>query len=668
MKPTLYEALGLSPAAGDAEIKSALRRLVRRYYGKTRAGHADVEEALRFLNHASHVLGDPARRSQYDADLAEGTRTETTLTFGGEPSDIAARPASSGLGHSGISITDLGLPRDRMAPPPIELAPQWSVQLAEIRRTRAGQLAGLLIVSFIFLLVWNLAVPSGGAFSVIKFALVGGVLVAALGAACFGGVHLVSQSLWELPAAEGPITIVEGMIPRWRRDRTVFVGTGAHLEDATWLFRLRMAELKRVSAERVSDPRPTMRFLARVFDYALWTMLVFGALGFVRPLVPGAALAVDLLSHPLVAPIWITLTWVPVEAFLLARAQTTPGRWLLCVYLNYQISNPYSPEEVRFTFGAALRRAYEVWWRGCAGWLPFAGFVAMARAQQQLKRSGETSWDSRRDCLVTHGPVGALSMVTMGLGLAACALTLGGQWNDSVQSMGSRLQQGSFGFTPANQSPLPGVTKPLTQSRVSRIDDMASREIPATSVVDTSAAASSAAVEPAAAPPVADVPVARPAVVESPAVAPPAALSSAPESTSREPAAPSAPAVRKSSVPESAHADGAGSAASSVVNDVQPTSMELLNKRVAVYARQAQRQQSAGDYAGLARTCRRWADEDWRNPRAFYCAGIGLQGIGQHKHAIDMFNQAGALLPKDDPLKTLIADAVLRSFRAEAQH
>lgn len=95
--------------------------------------------------------------------------------------------------------------------------------------------------------------------------------------------------------------------------------------------------------------------------------------------------------------------------------------------------------------------------------------------------------------------------------------------------------------------------------------------------------------------------------------------------------------------------------------------MELLNQRVAAYERQAQRQQAAGDYAALARTCKRWADEDWRNPRAFYCAGIGLQGIGQHKQAMEMFNQAGALSRKDDPLKTLIADAVLRSFRAEAQ-
>ena len=71
MKPTLYEALGLSRTASEAEVKGALRRLVRRYYTKTRAGDGDVEEALRFLNHASHILGNPERRAEYDANLAE---------------------------------------------------------------------------------------------------------------------------------------------------------------------------------------------------------------------------------------------------------------------------------------------------------------------------------------------------------------------------------------------------------------------------------------------------------------------------------------------------------------------------------------------------------------------------------------------------------------------
>src|SRR5215467_8875653 len=70
MKATLYEALGISAAAPDEEVRAALRRLIRKYYAKTRDGQGNVEEALRFINHASRILGDHDRRVRYDQELA----------------------------------------------------------------------------------------------------------------------------------------------------------------------------------------------------------------------------------------------------------------------------------------------------------------------------------------------------------------------------------------------------------------------------------------------------------------------------------------------------------------------------------------------------------------------------------------------------------------------
>ena len=70
MKATLYEALGIPPAASDEEVRAALRRLIRKYYAKTRDGQGNVEEALRFINHASRILSDPDRRARYDDELA----------------------------------------------------------------------------------------------------------------------------------------------------------------------------------------------------------------------------------------------------------------------------------------------------------------------------------------------------------------------------------------------------------------------------------------------------------------------------------------------------------------------------------------------------------------------------------------------------------------------
>ena len=648
MKPTLYEALGLSQAAADSEVKAALRRLVRRYYAKTRAGHADVEEALRFLNHASHILGNPARRAEYDAELAENIRTESTLTtIGGAAAEDDATRATA-VSDGGASITLLGLPRDK-PPPALEFAPEWGAKLADIRRTRAGQLAGLLVVAFVFLLAWRLALPAGNAAPVLKFALAMLIGTVALAGIVAGIVHLLSRSLWRPPAPEGAITLVEGMIPRWRRDRTVFMGTGAPIEDATWLFRLRMAELKRVSAERVSDPQPEMRLLARLFDYGLWGMLLLGVPGGLVALGALPAAAGGALAHPLVAPLWITASWIPVEALLLTHLQTTPGRWLLCVYLQHEVSNPYAPEELRFSYGAAVRRAADVWLRGCGAWLPVIALVAMARAREHVRRAGETRWDSERDCLVTHGPVGNLSLITLGIGLAAATLFFAAYWMAPVHEMSARWQQGMTVVTERIEAARVPAATPAADApppRVSRIDDVAQTPVPAPPPV--AVAPEPLPQTPSQAPPqTATAPATAPATV-SPAVPVPALPAQGAALPTRLPSAPPPPAIEPAPAPAPA-----------------PSPIELRERRMALLARQAQRQQAGGDYAGLAKTCERWADEDWRNPRAFYCAGIGLQGIGRHKEAIAMFNKAGALVPRDDPLKNQIGDAVLRSFRAQ---
>src|SRR5690242_14452344 len=104
MKATLYEALGIQPSSSDEEVRAALRRLIRKYYAKTRDGQGNVEEALRFINHASRILGDPPRRQRYDEDLAMSAGTadqkiahvvSNAMAPTGEQTDVhsAPRPA-----------------------------------------------------------------------------------------------------------------------------------------------------------------------------------------------------------------------------------------------------------------------------------------------------------------------------------------------------------------------------------------------------------------------------------------------------------------------------------------------------------------------------------------------------------------------------------------------
>src|SRR4029453_15580291 len=101
MKATLYEALGIQPGSSDEEVRAALRRLIRKYYARTRDGQGNVEEALRFINHASRILTDGDRRQIYAEKLALSAGTaeqkiahviSNAMADAGEQTDVHSEP------------------------------------------------------------------------------------------------------------------------------------------------------------------------------------------------------------------------------------------------------------------------------------------------------------------------------------------------------------------------------------------------------------------------------------------------------------------------------------------------------------------------------------------------------------------------------------------------
>jgi len=234
-------------------------------------------------------------------------------------------------------------------------------------------------------------------------------------------------------------------ILNWRREKSVFLGTNQPQEDASWIFQLRMAELERAKTGRTSEPRPWNRLAARLFDYALW--------GIVLALLLSELLSARLvpdhvgtwLAHPMVAPVLITGTWIAVETLLMASLGTTPGKWLFGCYLQFSISDAYAKREMRAQLIRGLKRAFRVWWEGMGCGFPLLAPILIAIAYERIVQNHETDWDFAQDCLVTYAPPGTLNMVTGVCGLAAMLWLYGVAWHgplaQSIQLAGTTIAQ-----------------------------------------------------------------------------------------------------------------------------------------------------------------------------------------------------------------------------------
>ncbi len=609
MKATLYEALGVTQTASDEEIRAALRRLIRRYYARARDGQGDVEEALRFINHASRVLGNPELRRRYDEDL--GLSPEG-LTERGIDDAVAVAIASVPDLESGADLSpgadfDL-LPGEEPAAPatkPVIAQTGLAQTVGYFGRSRYAQIVvTLAVVAFAGVLAW-LAVPQADLATVARSALVSVTALLVVVAAIYGVVYVLSIRR-RRAAVQRVLPQTDLAVFNWRREETVFLGAERPVEDAGWVFQLRMAELERARARRTSEPRPWRRLAARLFDYGVWGVLLAVAVVTLERegLISNARTA--WLLHPLVAPILISATWVPIEALLGRYVRTTPGKWLFAVFVQFAISDAYAARGSGTEFKRWLGRAFRVWLRGVVLGIPFLAPFAMAYAAERLRREQETSWDYDGDCLVTQGGISGLNGLASALSLSAMGLLVIIVWAAPVAR--------AVGELSAQVQRLTAMARQHADAGVSDLSSAASElrsRIPATAsaAAETLGSARDAA----------------PAATDSPALAV-AAAAVEPEA---------AAVLRRDRALAAAKVDGPGGL-------------------------------REGNFPRAVRGCETWVEIEPSNAYAWRCYGKALGAVGRHRESVSAFRRALALAPDDEDLKAAVArseQAMLNQFR-----
>jgi len=106
----LYKTLGVKPEASAEEIKKAYRRLAKKYHPDSTGGDKRKETKFKEISTAYDVLGDPEKRSQYDALRAGGGSFAGGFPGGaGQPGGFPGGFPGAGFSGGGVrGVSDLG--------------------------------------------------------------------------------------------------------------------------------------------------------------------------------------------------------------------------------------------------------------------------------------------------------------------------------------------------------------------------------------------------------------------------------------------------------------------------------------------------------------------------------------------------------------------------------
>ena len=633
MRSSIYDALEVSSSAPVNVIQVALRRVVRRFWAVPRDASGDSEEAVRFAALGASILVDTVRRKDYDAALNPGVGAGPwRLPIGAQATGDGSTGSTNSrvLGDGSVEPSQLSieakvpsaLPGVDALAEPLPDGTAWASPLVYV-----GAAAAWLLLCYAFSLRFAETLPALS----LGEALIAGTGIAAV---------LAAIAMW-LSRAQEPVVAAASLsrlaIIKWRREGSIFIGVPPPQHDTAWIFKLRLMELTRSAAGFVTATSVLRRFAARLIDYALVALVVYFGLAAIGSIIHGADFWFVVLRSPIVLPILVALTAVPVEAAFYRAMRTTPGKWLLGLMPVIGATRPADHNTPGDAQLAWSRAASAAWSAALLGFWPLA-LVRLPR-NVRLARELETDWDARGDSIMMARPMVATAVATGFMVLLATSLILFSGWrrdyaealpkmNGSLTSISSVLPElpGFSRSGPTNGSAPTNTPKAAGETPTVPAAPMATEPTPATPIVT-----------PATPAPAVDAAT----VTKAPPATPPTVVVNPPS------AAPAAPAT-----PNSAAAL-AKSAAETEMSK-QASAAHARRLRIDGYMKQAESARRSGNYGALLGNCQRWTQDQPGSAEAWRCFGLAQYQNGAGRDALPALRQALKLEPNDSQVESAI--------------
>ncbi|MBL8311121.1 MAG: RDD family protein [Burkholderiales bacterium] len=436
MRSSIYDALEIGQTSSPEMVQSALRAIVRRFWAVPRDASGDSEEAVRFAALAASTLMDPARRQNYDAALQPGVGAGPWRvavgggrdTTGDGSSAREEAPNSTELSHLSVSATpSQPLPGVDALANPLPEGAGWS--------SWWSWLWLVLAMTAFAAVLWVLLPDTVGRDR-------NALMVLAVTAGCL----LLGLAMWFSRArdtTDGPVSLSRLAVIKWRRESSIFIGLPPPQQDTAWIFKFRLMELTRSAAGFITATGVARRFFARLTDYALGTLFALAVLAAFESMAPGLNALFAVLRSPLVLPVIVVLTSIPVEAAMLGRWRTTPGKWLFGLVVVLGTTRP-ADHPLPDDHDLALSRA-----KACAtGGMMFGLWpIALWRVRRHWRaaQERETEWDAAGDSVMMARPLTVQTVAAALFAITTVAMLLGNVWvQDARRLMGpwSALQAG----------------------------------------------------------------------------------------------------------------------------------------------------------------------------------------------------------------------------------